>query len=339
MSDKKSISIKKMGESFSEKAKSGLDAAKSGAAKAKSAVSASAESFVNTIDQTGDGKLGLEDIAEIKRQSREKQRQAKLRRDLNALNPIFIQNLSDDDFFLPKMIQLADIDKKHASSSICQGSIGHETLVKDLRIVTVYTDQLSIWDLDFYPGENQGFYYVDPVDPKRYISVENFFDYLRQARISELQMIAQDLGATSFKVTIREQKKTKSSKSRSLNLSGVISGVDLKAKGENQIERTALSDGEIAAQISFEGHAPVQPTLRYYKNEPQIKALIEMRMDNTYNAIKEQHLTLKCAHSSGITEKTAASLSGAMKSFSVNASFALNAQNEINQVFEYDIIF
>ena len=74
------------------------------------------------------------------------------------------------------MIRLAEMDKKHASSSICKGSIGHETLVKDLRIITIYNDHMSDWDIQFYPDEHQVFYYVNPTDPKQYIAIDYFFD-------------------------------------------------------------------------------------------------------------------------------------------------------------------
>ncbi len=66
-----------------------------------------------------------------------------------------------------------------------------------------------------------------------------------------------------------------------------------------------------------------------------------MRMDNAENAITEQHLSLKCARSSGITEKTAATIDEAFKAMKCagNTTFASEAQNETRQVFEYDILF
>ena len=350
MEIKKKFDFKKIGEGITEKARSGIETAKGGAVKAKEAVTSSAESFIQSIDKTGDGKFDLEDVAEIKRQFQEKQRQAKLKRDLDALNPIFSDNLTDGDFFLPKMLQLAEMDKKHASNPICEGSIGHEMLVKDLRIVTVYRDQTSHWGLRFYPDENQDFYYVDPVNPQLYIAIDYFFDYLRQARIGELQRIAQDLGASYFKVTIKERKKTLYKKSESAKISTKLEkGKEKEKKKEKetvgiQADHTSSSDemleGEIAVQASFEGHAPKQPQLNYYKNEPQINDLIQMRLHQE-NAIRDQHLFLQCAHSSGITEKTAASIDAAFTAMKCtgNTSFTSEAQNETRQIFQYDIVF
>lgn len=344
MDGKKKIDFKKLGEGLSEKARSGIETAKDSAVKAKNAVSASAESFVQSIDQTGDGKFGLDDITEIKRQFQEKQRQAKLKRDLNALNPIFKHNLTDGDFLLSKMVRIRQIDKKHASNQICAGSIGHETLVKDVRIITIYTDRASEWGLQFYPDINQEFYFVSPVDPNLYIAIDEFFDYLRMARIGELQRIAQDLGATFFKVTIKEKKKTLHKKSESAETSGSFLAkekelLSASIKGEHSTTSDELTEGEIAAQSSFEGHSPIRPKLVYYRNEPQINSLIEMRLGE--NVLTQQHLSLKCARSSGITEKTAASIDAAFKTLNCtgNTTFTSEAQNETRQVFEYDIVF
>lgn len=340
MEIKKKFDFKKIGEGITEKARSGIETAKGGAVKAKEAVTSSAESFIQSIDKTGDGKFDLEDVAEIKRQFQEKQRQAKLKRDLDALNPIFSDNLTDGDFFLPKMLQLAEMDKKHASNPICEGSIGHEMLVKDLRIVTVYRDQTSHWGLRFYPDENQDFYYVDPVNPQLYIAIDYFFDYLRQARIGELQRIAQDLGASNFKVTIKERKKTLYKKSQTEKITGKYKSTTVGVQGDHSTSNSEMSEGEIAVQASFEGHAPKQPQLNYYKNEPQINDLIQMRLHQE-NAIRDQHLFLQCAHSSGITEKTAATIDAAFSAMKCagNTTFTSEAQNETRQIFQYDIVF
>ena len=309
MDEEKRLNFKQMGKNISDKARSGFDAAKGTVQKAKNSISASAESFIQSIDQTGDGKFNLDDLAELKRQFQEKERQAKLKRDLNALNPIFAENLTDGNFFLSKMIRITEMDKKHAASSVCQGSIGHETLVKDLRIVTIYPDQANDWGLQFYPDRNQDFYYVNPIDPGQYIAIDYFFDYMRQARVGELQRIAQDLGASYFRVTIKEMKKTLYKKSASEKLSAQVSKkIGAKLQADHSVAANELSDGEIAAQTSFEGHAPTRPNLVYYKNEPQIQALVEMRLNHTENTLTEQHLSLKCAHSSGITEKVAANI-------------------------------
>ena len=155
MDEKRKINIKELKEDISEKTKAGLETVKDNAEK----------------------------VSEFRRQVMEKQREAKLRRNLEALNPIFPRDLSNGSFLPSKMIRIVEMDKKHASSKLCEGSIGHESLVKDLRIVTIYPNQADIWALQFYPDANQEFYYVDPVNQQQYIAIDSYFDYLRQARI------------------------------------------------------------------------------------------------------------------------------------------------------------
>ena len=345
MEEKKPFSFKQLGKAISDTARSGLEGAKDLAQKTKNAVTSTTESFMQSIDQTGDGKFDVDDITELRRQRAERDRQAKLRRDLDELHPVFANDLADKGFFLPQLIRLTEMDKKHALSTVCKGSIGHETLVKDLRIVTVYSDQTAEWGLQFYPDRNQDFYFVNPTDSSRYIGIDHFFDYMRQARVSELQRIAQDLGAKYFKVTMKEMKKSLFKRAMAENaaasgpLFGRKSGV--KEHVESSFAQNDLSDGEIAAETTFAGHAPRRPTLVYYKNEPQIQALVDMRMDYERNGITEQHLSLRCMHSSGITEKVAANIDAAFSAMKItgNTTFTSEAQNEVRQIFEYDILF
>ena len=124
-------------------------------------------------------------------------------------------------------------------------------------------------------------------------------------------------------------------------ISGKAGRLSTKADAEHSVSGNDFSSGEIAAQSSFEGHAPVRPNLVYFLNEPQIQSLVEMCLNNTENSIKEQHLSLKSSHSSGITEKVAAQIDGAVGGMKTAGSmkFSSKAQNEVLQVFEYDIVF
>lgn len=63
-----------------------------------------------------------------------------------------------------------------------------------------------MYGLSFYPNSEGEFYYVDPINKDNYIALDEYFNYLKQVRISELQKIAQDLGAKYFRVTYKEEK-------------------------------------------------------------------------------------------------------------------------------------
>ena len=238
------------------------------------------------------------------------------------------------------MIHVAEMDKQHANNSVCVGSIGHETLVKDLRIVTVYPDQIEKWGLHFYPDINQEFYYVNPINPNLYIGMNDYFEYLRSERVSELQQIAYDLGATYFCVRIKEQKKTKRKNTVDVKLNAKYAKKAEKIENNYSKDENEVSEEEAYAKLSFKGHSPEEPQLYYFKHDPQIKRLIEMRMDSR-NELTEQQIILKCSHSSGIKEKDALSIDAAFSALKVTnkTSFTTEAQNEVRQVFEYTIRF
>ena len=71
--------------------------------------------------------------------------------------------------------------------------------------MNIFRDSLEVFKLMFFPDCNSEFYYVDPIDENRYIALDDYFNYLKVERISELQRLAQSLGAKHFKVTYKEE--------------------------------------------------------------------------------------------------------------------------------------
>lgn len=106
---------------------------------------------------------------------------------------------------MPKFIRVVNRDKKRAESQVCNGSVGYYSDTKGLRLVNIFRDSLEVFKLMFFPDCNSEFYYVDPIDENRYIALDDYFNYLRVERISELQRLAQSLGATHFRVTYKEE--------------------------------------------------------------------------------------------------------------------------------------
>ena len=95
-------------------------------------------------------------------------------------------------------------------------------------------------------------------------------------RISELQKIAQDLGAKYFRVTYKEEKSSFTEKKAGGKI-GVKSNIS--AEIEQNCNEKNYSKIEIAAEMRCPGHGPVEPQLRYMKYDPTISNLVEMRMN------------------------------------------------------------
>lgn len=123
--------------------------------------------------------------------------------DLNRLKPIFFQDLNGMRY--SRLIRIVERDKKF-DIEVCKGSIGYWATCKGERWMNIFKDSVNKFGLNFYPNDEVNFYYMDPTDGDSYIVLDEYFDRLKQARVSELQKIAQDLGAKYFRVTYIKEK-------------------------------------------------------------------------------------------------------------------------------------
>lgn len=181
------------------------------------------------------------------------------------------------------------------------------------------------------------FYYVDPTNKNNYIVLDEYFDRLKQVRVSELQKIAQDLGAKCFRVTYMKERTTLSKKTA--NGKGSV-----HKKGNGSVQLNAIEKKydrmDIAAEMSFPGHEPVMSRVRYLKHNPNIQNLIEMRMD-TKGPVNHQTLNIKLSSSSGLKETDAVKVDMILKSLKMvgNTTVSSEVQNEAKSILEYEIDF
>ena len=332
--------------------KNTLDNAVAGAGKAAAGFFSKAKNTViNALDQNGDGTLSLDDISVVKDSVKaaikdtgekwnESVEQKKRAKDLKDLHPIFDADVDKPDFALPKLIRIAAMDDKHAESSVCKDSIGFVFVSKDLDIITIYPERIADFDLEFYPDLDSEMYYVDPADRDRYIALDKYFNYLKIARISELQKIAQDLGAKHFRVTYKEHQQAMIAndvKGKALLRVPSKQGGDIEA--EHRRREGSDTKIEIAAEMEYIGHRPIEPTLVYFRNDPQIQSLVSLRMAD--NTMTRQVYTLDLSNSSGIKMKDAIKIDAAMSAMKVvgNATVTSEVQREMRRIFEYEIDF
>ena len=305
------------------------------------------DNAVLSVDQNDDGKFDMEDVSAIaesmsssikkgamslKQTADEKARQMELK----ALQPIFLQDLDAANFLMPKFIRIAERDKKRAESEVCKGAIGYGSDQKGLHIVNIFRDSINAFGLTFYPDSDSEFYYIDPTDRDRYISLDEYFPYLKVARITELQRIAQDLGAKYFKVTYKEEKVSFTEKSGSAHAKVVVSNAD----ASQHMEEKKFAAVDIAAENSFPGHTPIKPDLKYMQKDPSIQALVEMRLNTTAPLLRQKFM-LKMSTSSGLKENDAAKIDAVLKGmkFSGNTTVSSEVQNESRRYLEYEIEF
>ena len=306
------------------------------------------DNTIQAVDQNDDGKFDFSDVSTIagtmgsavkkgtqamKDSAEEKSRLLELK----TLQPVFVSSLDDANFLMPKFIRVVERDKKHAESEVCQGSIGYTSDQKGLHIVNIFRDSVESFGLVFYPDCDCEFYYVDPSDRDRYIALDDYFNYLNIARVNELKKIAQDLGAKHFKVTYKEEQTSFSEKK-------IISHMKIPALAATDTDHESTQKKyttiEVAADMTFPGHAPVKPQLKYLQRDTSIQTLVSMRMNETAPLLHEKFM-LKMSNSSGMRENDAIKIDAVLKGlkYSGNATVTSEAKNESRRYLEYDIEF
>ena len=303
---------------------------------AKDILEKSKNKAVQIADQNDDGKFDLEDVTAmansvgnivkkgartLKETADEKARQMERK----TLLPIVLEDLND--YPMPKLIRITERDKKYSESEVC----------KEMRLMNIFRDSVNVYGISFYPNYDSEFYYVNPVDSDNYIVLDEYFDYLKQVRVGELQKIAQDLGAKHFRVTYKEEK-TAFSERRTNKKVGIKSVGDVSA--EQKSEENKYSKIEIAAEMECSGHAPVKPTVKYMKYDPNVQKLIEMRMDEQ-GPLRRQTLTIKLSNSSGLKESEAVKIDAILKGLKCtgNSIVVNEVRNESRRYLEYEIDF
>jgi len=304
------------------------------------------DKFKSKVDELGEATKKVlnetsEKASEGKEVIKEQYTKAKNEIDKARLAPVFKEDLLEVNFKQPAILRIVDYDKR-LENEVCIGSIGFEEKAKTDNILHFYTSYAEESQLNFYPYLSETIYCADPYKDNYYISLDEYFAYLKKAKINELEKIAYVLGAKHVKISIKEKKKTlitHTSKSK-LSMKGGPYG-----KGSASYESTSHSDEyaeiKIESNTSFEGHDnPIMPEVVYFKYDNDIKTLIEMRMSEK-NALKTKTYSLDYTTSRDMHEKTAANLDALLKK--IGCSGNKTVTNEIEDLkrsfFYYTIEF
>lgn len=332
------------------------------------------KAIVNAVDKNGNGKLDREDLSldeENLQAAKEKAKkiavttgqnvkivseslgraieEAKLEMDRKTLRPVFIEDLHSPDPLendigksfrtrLPNMICIVEQDKKRNESKVCRGAIGYQTTIKGVEMLNIYEDCANQIGLKFFPNVSRTIYYADPHKTDFYICLDEYFDYLKKARVNELEKVAQDLGAKRVQISFKERKKTFVSQ----NAHADAKADKHKMSASYDTSGSEYFSVEIAADIRFSGRdIPVVPNLIYFKNESDIEKLVQMRTGSSDNRIESKSYRFQCSKSSGIKEKEAAQIDAVLSQLkcSGTASISSEAQRESRTDLEYNIEF
>lgn len=336
--------------------------------KAKETMNKAQEAVARTVDRNGDGKIDAEDFGLTKENLKEASDTVKgaaiaagqnlklggaalgkaladtrLEFDRKNLRPVFLEDLPFPDMgasFIapPAMLSIVARDKKRSDNEACIGSVGYQTPTKGFDLLNLYEECASRMRLIFYPTLSQGIYLADPYREGCYIALEEYFNYLRKSMVNELQLIAQDLGASHIHIAFREHKKD------SVDHKGRAKVKVYQADADESLSVSSkeLSHLEIAADVQFTGHDhPTAPELIYFKNEDDILKLIRMRMDSNGNNIRSKTYRFQCDRLFGSSSSGTAKINATLSAIKYAAAgeFAQKIQRESRTELEYTIEF
>lgn len=296
---------------------------------------------VETVDQNDDGKLDSKDLSTISEKVQKSRAQKKRVADLKKLQPLFLEDIGTDEFPFQKFLRIANKDKAHKDNALCANSIGHITGNGRNKVITIYRNKLSKLGLTLYPDEHNDFYFIDPCDKNRYIELDSYFAYLKSMRLSELQKIAQDLGAKHFRITYKEKKVSFTKKKAEVSAQAKAKKYgSAKAEASRENETDSFSSINVEAEDSFPGSSPTKPKIKYLKHDPLIMNLIDMRLHKS-SPLGKQKITIEFQNTCGMKERDAVKIDAGLKLFNASGNTKLTheVQNEQRRLFEYEIEF
>lgn len=222
----------------------------------------------------------------------------------------------------------------------CKGSIGFNEKIKQETVLHLYSDYALQSGITFYPCLEETFYIADPFRENYYICLDDYFSYLKKAKVNELENIACSLGAKHVKISLKEKKKT--FVSHDVKMKAEFKSKD-HTHAKTNMQHTTSSDEytnvEVASELDFNQNDTVKtPELIYFKYESDIQSLIEMRMNNK---IKSKTYTFNYNNNHELQEKAAASIDAVIKKLNCNGNSSIVSEVESQKriVFEYSIEF
>ncbi len=320
------------------------------------------ESIVYAVDKNGDGKfdrndIGLSDenlqsakarVSEIAASAGQGIKggtdklgkaiaDSKLDKERKLFRPVFAEEFPSADT-LPSMLRIVARDKRRSESPICAGSIGYKEAIKGFDTLCIYEDYIHEFGVSFHPELSKGIFYAEPHHEHLFVSLDEYFNYLKKARVNELEMIAQKLGAKRVQIAFKEQAKSASKRSIQANVGAGKPG----ASATHSTDGNDYVGVEIAADLVFSGHDhPEVPELAYFRHESDIEKLIQMRVSNGDNKIQSKTYRFLCSTSSGMKESEAAKIDAVACHLKIGASesFSSEVSRENRTELEYKIEF
>lgn len=250
----------------------------------------------------------------------------------SIFNPLFKEEIEAESFVLPKMINVIDASEKR-TVDLEFGAIGWQSKEGKIKVLHVYEDALDIVPCDFYPSASSKsglVFYVDQLNPHRYIDLSKYFDIIADEKKAELLDIAYRLGAKHCHLECREEKRSivSGKAARKQTAKFQVDGVPFKATNQGEVEAEFEKYGTAVTLFSQEysgSNDPQYPELHWYEHDPKILQLIEARCDRA-NELKRYSAEISDTQSVTFDLNVAVGIDMAIKKMGLASNFSFEGQ-------------
>lgn len=242
------------------------------------------------------------------------------------------EEIEAESFVLPKMINVVDASEKR-TVDLEFGAIGWQSKEGKIKVLHIYEDALDIVPCDFYPSASSKsglVFYVDQLNPHRYIDLSKYFDIIADEKKAELLDIAYRLGAKHCHLECREEKRSivsgKAAGKRTAKFQ--IDGVPVKVANQGEAEAEFEKCGTAVTLFSQEysgSNDPQYPELHWYEHDPKILQLIEARCDRA-NELKRYSAEISDTQSVTFDLNVAVGIDMAIKKMGLASNFSFEGQ-------------
>lgn len=238
------------------------------------------------------------------------------------------EEIEAESFVLPKMINVIDASEKR-TVDLEFGAIGWQSKEGKIKVLHIYEDALDIVTCDFYPSASSKsglVFYVDQLNPHRYIDLSKYFDIVADEKRAELLDIAYRLGAKHCHLECREEKRSivSGKAARKQTAKFQVDGVPFKATNQGEVEAEFEKYGTAVTLFSQEysgSNDPQYPDLHWYEHDPKILQLIEARCDRA-NELKRYSAEISDTQSVTFDLNAAVGIDMAIKKMGLASNFS-----------------
>ena len=244
------------------------------------------------------------------------------------------EEIEAESFVLPKMINVIDASEKR-TVDLEFGAIGWQSKEGKIKVLHIYEDALDIVPCDFYPSASSKsglVFYVDQLNPHRYIELSKYFDIIADEKRAELLDIAYRLGAKHCHLECREEKRSivSGKAARKQTAKFQVDGVPFKATNQGEVEAEFEKYGTAVTLFSQEysgSNDPQYPELHWYEHDPKILQLIEARCDRA-NELKRYSAEISDTQSVTFDLNVAVGIDMAIEKMGLARNFSFKDQTQ-----------